>query len=121
MAELTVSVETITQLKEIADKRGTSAEELAEQAIRQFLRNETQRMIQRESKAFRAMHAELLAKYPRQYVAVYQGQVVDHDADQLALFLRVDEQYPQAPLLIKQVLSNPEEVYTFLSPRFKSR
>lgn len=119
MAELTISAETIAQLKDVANQKETSADELAEQAIRQFLRDETRRMIQRESKAFRAMHAQLFAKYPGQYVAIYQGRVIDHDEDQLALFLRVDERYPQAPLLIKQVLSEPEEVYVLRSPRFE--
>ena len=85
-----------------------------------FLRDETRRMILRESRAFRSMHAELLSRYPGQYVAVYQGRVVDHDADQLALFLRVDEGYPHAPLLIKQILPEPKEVYTFRSPRFEN-
>ncbi len=120
MVELAVSAETIAQLERVADTKGTSTEKLAERAIRQFLRDETRRMIQRESQAFRTMHAELLTRYPGQYVAVYQGRVVDHDTDQLALFLRVDEGYPQAPLLIKQVLPEPEEIYTFRSPRFEN-
>jgi hypothetical protein len=117
VTELTISAETVAQLKDVANQKGTSADELAEQAIRQFLRSETRRMIQRESKAFRAMHAQLFAKYPGQYVAIYQGRVIDHDEDQLALFLRVDERYPQAPLLIKRVLSEPEKVYVLRSPR----
>jgi hypothetical protein len=37
MAELVVSAGTIAQLKRVADERGTTAEELAEQAIRQVL------------------------------------------------------------------------------------
>ncbi len=75
--------------------------------------------MRRELDAFRVMHADLLAKYPNEYVAIHQGQLIDHDTDQLALFLRIDEQYPDVPVLIKQVSPEPEEVYTFLSPRFE--
>ncbi len=87
------------------------------QAIRQFLRAEARRIMQQETDAFRAMHADLLAKYPNEYVAVHQGQLVDHDSDQLALFMRIDKQYPDIPVLITQVLPEPEEIYTFRSPR----
>jgi len=120
MASLAVSTGTMARLERIAEKKGATTEELAEQAIRQFLRDEARRMMQRESEAFRAMHDELLAKYPGQYVAIHHGQLVDHDTDQLALFLRIDEQYPDVQVLIAQVLPDPEEVYTFRSPRFEN-
>ena len=64
------------------------------------------------------MHAELRNRYPDQYVAVYRGKVVDHDPDQLALFRRVEERYPDVPVLIRQVAPEQEEVYTFRSPRW---
>jgi hypothetical protein len=117
MAELVVSAGTIAQLKRVADERGTTAEELAEQAIRQFLRDEKRRLMQQESAAFQAMHAELLVKYPGEYVAIHQGQMVDHDPDQLTLFTRIEAQYPDVPVLIRQVLPEPEEIYTIWSPR----
>jgi hypothetical protein len=49
-------------------------------------------------------------------VAIHQGKLVDHDSDQLALYQRVDRRYRNTPVLIKQVLANPEEEYTFRSP-----
>ncbi len=117
MTELAVSTGTISRLRKVAHEKGTTAEELAEQAIRQFLRAEARRIMQQETDAFRAMHAGLLAKYPNEYIAVHQGQLVDHDPDQLALFMRIDKQYPDIPVLITPVLPEPEEVYTFRSPR----
>jgi len=59
----------------------------------------------------------LWRQYPNQYVAVYQGRLSDHDPDQLALLQRVEEHYLEIPVLIRQVLAEPEEVYTFRSPR----
>ncbi len=74
--------------------------------------------MQHEVDAFRAMRIDLLAKYANQYVAIYQGRVIDHDSDQLDLFLRIDKQYPDDPVLIRQVRSEVETVYTVRSPRF---
>jgi hypothetical protein len=119
MVALAVSKGTIDQLKQTADVKGTTVDELAEQAIRRFLHDEARRMMRQETEAFRRLHPELLAKYLDEYVAIHQGQVVDHDIDQLALFLRIDAQYPHTPFLIKQVLPSPEEVYTIRSPRFE--
>ncbi len=45
--------------------------------------------MQRETQAFIRMHADLLGKYPGDYVAIYQGKLIDHDHDQLALYQRV--------------------------------
>jgi hypothetical protein len=119
MVALAVDEGTISQLKKAADEKGTTVEELAEQAIHQFLRDEARRIIRKEADAFRNLHPELMVKYPGEYVAIYQGQVIDHDTDQLALFLRIDEQFPHTPVLIQQVLPEPEEVYTIRSPRFE--
>lgn len=117
MTRLAVSDAALAQLKQIASARGTTTEEVAEQAIREFLRSEARRRMQREMEAFMALHGELLEAYAGQYVAVHQGQVVDHDSDQLALYLRIEQRFHGAPVLIKQVLKDPQEVYTFRSPR----
>jgi len=116
-AGLAVSAGTMSRLRTIAREEGTTPQDLAEKAIRRFLRQEARRRIQREEDAYRAMHAELRSVYPDQYVAVLGGQVIDHDPDQLALFRRVEERYPDALVLIRQVAPETEEVYAFRSPR----
>ncbi len=116
-AGLAVSAGTMSRLRTIAEEEGIPPQDLAERAIRRFLRSETRRKIQREINAFRAMHAELWAQYPHQYVAIYRDRLIDHDPDQLALLRRVEERYPEAPVLIQQVIAEPEEVYAFRSPR----
>lgn len=118
MTELVISAGTFSQLQRVAEATGATTEELAEQALRRFLREEKRRLIRQETIAFRQMHAELLAKHPAEYVAIYQGQLVDYDVDQLDLVTRIEAQYPDVPVLIKQVLPDPEEIYTIRSPRF---
>ena len=113
-----VSDTVLEQLQRVADTRGVAANELAEQAIRHFLREERRRLLQRESEAFRALHEELLAAHAGEFVAIYGGRLVDHDRDQESLLLRVDTNYPTVPVLIKQVLPDPQETYVIRSPRF---
>ena len=119
MTELAIRPQTLVRLETVANEKGATVEDLAEQAIHQYLREEARHKMRQENRAFRLMHAELLDKYAGEYVAVYQGQVVDHDPDQLALFLRIDKQYPDTPVFIAQVLSESEEIYTFRSPRIE--
>lgn len=71
----------------------------------------------KEVEIYKSMHPSLVEKYLGQYVAIYQGELVDHDADQEALFFRVREQYPNQVVLQRQVLPEPDPVLHFRSPR----
>lgn len=71
-----------------------------------------------EKDAYRSLHPQLWKQYPRQHVAIYHGQLVDHDEDGIALSRRVYAQYPEEFVLIKKVESQPERTLHFRSPRF---
>lgn len=71
----------------------------------------------REEAAYQTMHAELMARYAGEYVAIYQGQLIDHDPSELALLRRLDAQYPHEVVLMKQVRPLPEPELRFRSPR----
>lgn len=74
--------------------------------------------MEQEVAAFAAMHAELWETYPQQFVAIYHGQVVDHDGDEWALLHRIDEKYPDEVVMIDQVKPTFEHEIIFRSPRF---
>jgi hypothetical protein len=57
----------------------------------------------RDKQAFWAMRTELLQRYEGQYVAIYQGKVVDNDQDKVALALRVYQTYGYVPIFVHQV------------------
>jgi hypothetical protein len=73
---------------------------------------------QREKEAFQQLHATLWHQYPGAYVAIHGGQLVDVDQDRVALFKRIDEQFPQKIVLIRQVREEPEIVYEHRSIRW---
>ncbi|MCI0578169.1 MAG: DUF5678 domain-containing protein [Chloroflexi bacterium] len=73
---------------------------------------------EREKEAFRHLHPMLWQKYPREYVAIYGGALVDHDADRVALLERINRKYPDVFVLIRQVRQEPEIVYEHRSVRW---
>lgn len=50
--------------------------------------NEERAAMPREVAAYEAMHTELWKQYPNKYIAMHQGQVIDHDDDKVALAVR---------------------------------
>ena len=74
--------------------------------------------LDREGLAFEAMHSELWAKYPNEYVAIYQGQVIDHDIGELVLLDRINLNHPGKIIMVDQVLPQLRRELVFRSPRF---
>jgi predicted transcriptional regulator len=73
--------------------------------------------MQREEAAFDAMREALLATYPGQFVAIRNGQVVDHDAQELDLLQRVRMHHPDQLVLVREVTPTPPPPLQFRSPR----
>jgi len=71
----------------------------------------------REEKAFQQLHPYLLKNYPGEYVAIINGEVIDHDTDQVALYQRVSKRFPERFILLAKITPRPIEEYTFRSPR----
>jgi Family of unknown function (DUF5678) len=80
--------------------------------------NPQRQVMEREQEAFKTMLPELLKNYEFQYVAVHNGQVVDHDNDKINLVARIEQSFPEKVVLIKQVTSKPDRVIHMRSPRF---
>lgn len=59
--------------------------------------------MEREIAAYEALHQELLRDHLGQYVAIYQGAVVDCDDDRAALRRRLNTMYPGCIMLVRQV------------------
>lgn len=76
-----------------------------------------EQVVVREEAAFYRLHPELWQQYPGQYVAIYNEEVVDHDVDQVSLYLRVKAQYPGQFVWIAPVKETAAEEYVIRSPR----
>lgn len=73
--------------------------------------------VTREQMAYHSLHSHLWAAYPNQYVAIFDGTLVDYDSDGAALSERVEQSYPDQFVLIRRVEQTPERILYFRSPK----
>ncbi len=75
--------------------------------------------LRREKKAFLAMHPVLHKQHKGQYVAIYQGALLDHDDDYGTLYERVRAQYPHQIIWISKIQDTPLPEIVVRSPRLE--
>lgn len=68
-----------------------------------------------EQQAFRRKRSQLLQRYEGQFVALYQGRLAGHGADDEELALRMFQKFGDAPFYIAKVEREPT-VYELPSP-----
>jgi hypothetical protein len=112
LIELLSAVDFVEAVTVINDSKGSE-----EAAPRPYRSLQHEQML-REEAAFDAMLPELRGRYPNEFIAMAQQQVVDHDQDEIALADRVHTRFPDALILIRPVLDQPEPPLVFRSPRF---
>jgi len=112
LIELLSAIDFVEDVTIMSDSNGSEAA-----YSRPYYSLQHAQMLQEEA-AFDTMLPELRHRYPNEFVAMTQQQVVDHDQDEVALANRVHVRYPDALILIRPVLEQPEPPLVFRSPRF---
>ena len=115
MLSITFDEPTTRQLEGLARSRSMDAATLAKEAIRSHLRTIRRAAMDREADAFVRLHPQLLATIPGEFAAIFRGELVDHDTDQLYLLSRIEKTYNGMPVLIRQVTSVAEPTITLSS------
>lgn len=100
------------RVEEAAQEQKTSVDEILAEAVRLYLWEQERQKIEQESAAYRRQHAQIKTQYLGQYIAVHEGQVVDHDRDFAALRRRTRQQYGHTPVMITHVDELPERPLT---------
>jgi hypothetical protein len=98
----------VERLQQVAIEEATSAEELLDRAVAEFLENVALQKLKDETLAFEQMHSQLVQQYLGEYVAVHNGAVVDHDVDARSLHLRIRARFGQMPILLRQITEDVE-------------
>lgn len=72
----------------------------------------------REDEAYQRLHPTLVQQLLGYYVAIYQGQVVDHDLNEDALLERRRRNYTGKVVLVRRVEAEAARELVLRSPRF---
>jgi len=97
----------IKQIEQWGQETDRPAEEILEIAVQTYFDELEKEAIRSETRTFWALHDDLLKTYPEEYIALYQGKVVDHDKNVSILEERVRQQFGLLPVLIAMV--KPEQ------------
>jgi len=98
----------VKHIEQLASATQQPAEQVLEEAVQVYLDELERAAIHAETQHFRAKQAELSQRYPDEYIAMREGQVVDHDTDVSRLEKRVRERFGVLPVLIAPVTSPRE-------------
>ena len=83
--------------------------DLINDAVEYFLEWRWREALDRELSAYAAIHSELWRTQRGQWVAVYEGRLVDQDTDEATLSRACVPQLGEVPVLICQVGPSPVE------------
>jgi hypothetical protein len=111
MPTITIESEQYRQLETIAQEQKTEPDSVVREALRRYFWEQSRLKISQESAFYRQHHSELKQRYLGQYIAMHQGQVVDHDADFQVLYQRVRGRIGKTPVMLTQVKEEPETTW----------
>ena len=103
MPTVAVEPELYKRVEEAAAEHQASIDTLLNNAVRRYLWDLDRMKISEESKRYFQQHAKLKVMYLGQYIAMRNGEVVDHDADFDKLRGRVRQKFGHAPIMMTLV------------------
>jgi hypothetical protein len=110
----------VEQIKRLAADQAQPAEKVLETAVQAHLDKLEREAIHAETEAFWDMHDDLVKEYQGAHVALYQGEVVDHDEDASRLERMVREQFGELPVLIAPVKPGPRRHLRWIGGRIEA-
>lgn len=119
MTTITLTPDLMKQIENLSGKEPADPQKFVAKAVQAYLNQMRREKIQAETEAFSAQYARLKEAYLGEYVAMHQGEVIDHDPDLRTLHLRVFERLGHTAVLLKQVTEAPERELNFRSPRLE--
>jgi hypothetical protein len=106
----------LEMLEQDAEPLDRSVNDMVNEAVEQYVRERQRTKLDREIRAYEAMHPELWQTYPGQWVAVHRQRLIDHDCDRRALYRRIRAEYGRTSVLIRKVTEHPTEEIWLRTP-----
>ncbi len=120
MPTVAIEAKLYRRVEEAALEHKVSIGEIFAKSVRLYLWEVDRRKISEESAIYRQRHAELKEQYLGQYIAMHNGQVVDHDTDFQTLRQRVRQRFGRTPVmmtLVEDVAERPLARHGFRTER----
>jgi capsule polysaccharide export protein KpsE/RkpR len=107
MTELQLPDALANEIKHEAETEGVTVATLLEAALRERRQRLQRAKLSAEQATWRALAPEARSRYAGQYVAIHEGEVVDHDTDLAALHRRVRARYGKLAVLLTPAEGRP--------------
>lgn len=121
---LTVPDDLYRQVEKVADAASRNIPDLLLDTITRSLSpfpvDSTRPEMLDNAAAYRSLHAQLVKHYLGQFVAIHDGQLVDHDSDPVTLLQRVRTQFPDRVVLRRRVELTAERELHVRHPRIEA-
>lgn len=111
----------VNKLQRAAKLKAMDIPRLLDEVVDRYLEEKVLSQIEKEQQSYEAQHDQLLEQYKGEYIAMQNGQVIDHDSDRVALSHRVRARYGNAPMLITPVLAQARQTIVVRSPRLREK
>ena len=108
------------RVKKAALEQKADIDDILNLAIRRYLWELDRHKISEETRIYRQRHAELKKQYLGQYIAMHEGQVVDHDNDFPTLRQRIRRRFEHTPVMITLVEEAAEQTLVRLGFRLET-
>ena len=115
MAVIELPARLINPLRVLAERQRSSVEEIVEDLLGEYLREQRHHQLVEEMARYQDLHVQLVAEYLGKFVGMLEGRVLDSDLDGGKLYLRLRQQYGDLPILIVEVNERPDQEFRRLS------
>jgi hypothetical protein len=117
MTMINLKTETLNGLAEMANQYGLDADELLNKALKSYRRQLEEIKIEAEKQEYLRQHAQLKRIYLGHFIAMHNGQVIDHDQNFEAIHRRIRQKYGREAILVRRVEEEPDRPLIWRSPR----
>jgi hypothetical protein len=108
LVSLEVSDTVYQQAEALAQTTHRSVEELLAERLEgtfdPFFRSDDHLELIAQDDVYHRLHPTLIPNYLGKFVAISEGELLDFDADETILIERIEENYPDTTVLIRQVI-----------------
>lgn len=112
MPTMTIEPALYQRMMQTASTQDVTPEDVLQEALRHYFWDLDRGKIRDEARQYRQKHAQLKEAFLGQFIAIHEGQVVDHDAEFAPLYKRVREKFAPLPVMITQVKDSADEMIT---------